>query len=86
MSGPYYYFNSVGSKVSTTSEINLCGKNGPMSVCTACSVADQHGCKYRRKATNKDCCMYWREDMGGACDNSYAQRGVDQPKENEPPD
>ena len=51
-----------------------------MSKCGACSITDQEGCKYRRKASNSDRCMYWREDMGGACDNSYAQKGIDQPE------
>ena len=80
MSSPYYYFNSFGSKTSTVNAVNMCKREGPMSKCGACSITDQEGCKYRRKASNSDRCMYWREDMGGACDNSYAQKGIDQPE------
>jgi len=51
-----------------------------MSICEACTVSDQEGCKYYRPASTANRCMYYREDFGGVCDNSYAQRGVDPPK------
>ena len=78
---PYYYYNTLGNKVSTTTLISFCGKEGPMSMCKAYSVADQKGCKYRRPSTyDEECCMYYREPFGGACDNPWAQAGTEMPK------
>ena len=54
-----------------------------MSFCKACTIADQHGCKYREDASDGDCCMYYRAIYDGACDCLWAQKGIDKPKEEE---
>ena len=79
----YYYINTLDNTVSTTSPISFCRSNGPISVCIACSIADQHGCKYREEASARECCMYYREDLNSACDNVWAQRGITKPKPEE---
>ena len=50
-----------------------------MSFCMACSVADQYGCSYREPSASGKHCMYWREDMDGACDGMWAQTSKDNP-------
>jgi len=76
----YEYHNQVGNKVQTTSEINMIRRMGLMSFCGAVTVADQHGCKYRKDASNTKHCMYWRESFEGACDCIFAQKNIDKPK------
>jgi len=79
MAGPFYYINTTGSKVATTGAINLCRSTGPMSICSACTVADQPGCSYREDATNAVHCLYYRENMDGACDSVWAQTSKPNP-------
>ena len=76
----YSYYNSYGNKNTTTTQVNMCERKGSMSMCMAVTMADQEGCKYRVKASRNDRCMFYREDMEGACDNTWAQRGVDMPE------
>jgi len=75
----HYYYNSPGSKVSTNVQVNMCQKLGPMSFCRAFSIADQKGCKHREDASDTVHCMYWRDDLNGACDSVWAQRDVSNP-------
>jgi len=77
---PYYYYNTLNNKVSTSVPISMCGKNGPMSMCSAASIEDQHGCKYHEDATVRDCCLWYLEDFSGACGNPWAQAGIEKPK------
>ena len=77
----YHYFNTLNNDVSTTTLINFCQTIGPMSMCRAVTIADQPGCKFREDATNRECCMHYRDDLDGACDSSWAQSGIEKPKE-----
>jgi hypothetical protein len=78
---PYYYYNTLDNKVSTTVFINFCQKIGPMSFCRAASIADQAGCKYREDApSGRDSCLFYRETIDGACDSMWAQRGIEKPE------
>ena len=79
MAGPHYYYNSLGTKVSTITPINLCTSKGALSHCSAISIDDQHGCKYREPSSNGKHCMYWREDTCGACDSVWAQTSKENP-------
>lgn len=81
MSGPFYYFNTLGNKVSTTSAIDFCRKVGPQSFCQAFSIPDQHGCMYREDPIHSsvDACMYYRSSMDGACDSVWAHTGKKNP-------
>ena len=49
-------------------------------MCMAIAMADQFGCKYREDASKREGCMYYRDDLGGACDNVWAQLGIEKPK------
>jgi len=79
MAGPYNYINSLGTKVTTTIKINMCRRGGPMSFCMACETEDQHGCLFREPASSSDHCLYWRENMDGACDGVWAQTSKENP-------
>ena len=76
----WYYYNTLNNKVSTTVKISMIRKLGPMSFCGAFSIEDQEGCKYREDATYAKHCLYYRPQMNGACDNCWAQAGVEMPK------
>lgn len=54
-------------------EPNLCTYHGPgrLSTCAAAGGDDRESCAYRIPGALG--CAHYRDDMGGACDNAYAQ-------------
>jgi hypothetical protein len=83
MAGPFYYLNTLGNKVSTTVEINMCRKGGPQSFCGACDIPDQEGCKHREdSAAGATHCTYYRSSIDGACDSIWAQFDKENPNSN----
>ena len=56
--------------------MNLC-ESGLMAHCTArSSWKEQTMCKYYRKATTANRCMYYYESLGGHCDCVEAQKNI----------
>jgi hypothetical protein len=50
---------------------------GMMSHCTAVNKwENQRHCRYARKATVANRCMYFRESLGGHCDCVEAQKDI----------
>jgi len=76
----YSYYNSYGNKNTTSTKINMCEVDGPMSLCRAVEFADQEGCSHHIKASKESRCMFYRGDLNGACDNTWAQKKVDMPE------
>lgn len=71
----YEYTDTNGKAIKFESKINLCKKNGVISICTAKTQKDQHGCKFRMSSSVGSNCMHFRESLDGACDSLLAQIG-----------
>ena len=69
--------------MSTVAKINMCksGYKTPLSLCGANEIASQINCTHYWPHSTAKHCMFFREETAGACDNVWAQRKVEMPKE-----
>jgi len=69
--------------MSTVTKTNMCAKEfrGLMSFCKAQKIENQEDCTHYIKHSYLNRCMFYRKDIGGACDNQWAQRKEDMPEE-----
>lgn len=66
----------------TVTKTNMCikGYKEPISMCSAKEIASQENCTHYWPATRAKRCIFYRDDILGACDNSWAQRKVEMPE------
>lgn len=68
--------------MSTVAKINMCAKplyKDPMSFCTAKVIENQIDCTHYWQHSRAKHCMFYRPDIGGACDNWWAQAKIEMP-------
>lgn len=68
--------------MSTVAKTNMCGKEykGLLSYCSAQKLENQENCTHYIKHTFLKQCMFYREDLNGACDNWWAQIKQEMPE------
>ena len=69
--------------MSTVTKTNMCQRafKDPQSFCIAKSRESQEDCTHYFKASYDNRCMWYREDIYGACDNWWAQNRKEMPAE-----